>query len=109
MRYYWQRSCTGRAWRRAFPDASKDEIRAFLRLFVDSFAFRPRRSLQFAPQDEILAVYRALYPVKGWPDALELETLADQLQRAYGIDLASIWSDQLTMGDIFMNTRGSVS
>jgi hypothetical protein len=106
IQLYWQRRCTGRAWRRSFPAASKGEIRAFLRLFVDAFAFSPNRMLQFAPEDKVLAVYRALYPVKDWPDALEVETLADRLYRTYGIELAGIWSDQLTLGEIFRQTRG---
>ena len=49
IRAYWHRSCTGRAWKRTFPQASKEEIRKFLYLFVEAFAFPPRRALQFAP------------------------------------------------------------
>ena len=101
IRTYWDRSCTGRAWKQAFPGASKAEIRNFLHLFVDAFAFPRKRSLQFAPADQLLSVYRALYPIKGWPDALELEDLARRLEQTYGVDLRSIWRDDLTMGGIF--------
>ena len=69
---YWRRSCMGRAWKRTFPQASKDEVRQFLYMFVDAFALPQRRALQFSPTDRVLAIYRGLYPLKGWPDALEL-------------------------------------
>jgi propanediol dehydratase small subunit len=98
---YWRRSCMGRAWKRTFPQASKDEIRQFLYMFVDAFAFPKRRALQFAPADRVLDIYRGLYPLKGWPDALELETLALRLEGRYALDLRKIWRDDLTLGEIF--------
>jgi propanediol dehydratase small subunit len=98
---YWTRSCMGRAWKRTFPQASKDEIRQFLHVFVDAFAFPKGRALQFAPADRVLAVYRSLYPVQGWPDALELETLALRLERQYAVDLRKLWRDNLTLGELF--------
>jgi propanediol dehydratase small subunit len=104
IKTYWERSCTGRAWKRAFPRASKGEIRIFLYLFVDAFAFPRTRALQFAPTDRVLSVYRALYPIKGWPDALELETFALRVEKTYGVDLRSIWREDLTMGEIFKNS-----
>jgi propanediol dehydratase small subunit len=70
-------------------------------MFVDAFAFPKRRALQFAPTDRVLAIYRGLYPLKGWPDALELETLALRLEGRYALDLRRIWRDDLTLGEIF--------
>jgi propanediol dehydratase small subunit len=85
IRVYWERSCTGQAWKRSFPHASKQEIRKFLHLFVDAFAFQKSRALYFAPADRVLAIYRALYPVKGWPDALELAcTIHERSEVAVG-------------------------
>ena len=98
---YWRRSCMGIAWKRTFPQASKDEIRQFLCMFVDAFAFPKRRALQFAPTDRVLAIYRGLYPLKGWPDALELETFALRLDQRYALDLRKIWREELTLGEIF--------
>jgi propanediol dehydratase small subunit len=98
---YWKRSCMGTAWKRTFPRASKDEIRQFLNVFVDAFAFPRHRGLKFGPADRVLAVYRSLYPVQGWPDALELETLALRLDRQYAVDLRKLWRDDLTLGEIF--------
>jgi hypothetical protein len=62
---YWQRSCMGRAWKRTFPRASKDEIRQFLYMFVDAFAFPKRRALPFAPTDRGLIVLARLFGVLG--------------------------------------------
>jgi propanediol dehydratase small subunit len=101
IRTCWDRACTGRAWKRAFPRASKAETRNFLYVFVDAFAFPRKRALQFAPTDQVLSVYRALYPIKGWPDALELETFALRVEKTYGVEFRSIWRDDLTMGEIF--------
>jgi propanediol dehydratase small subunit len=104
IKEYWQRSCMGRAWTRTFPQASKVEIREFLYTFVDAFSFPKRRALQFAPTDRVLSVYRALYPLKGFPDALELETFALRLERRYALNLHSIWREDLTLGEIFSRT-----
>jgi propanediol dehydratase small subunit len=107
IRIYWQRSCTGRAWRRAFPQVPKQEIRRFLYLFVDAFAFPKNKALCFAPTDRILPIYNSLYPIKGWPDALELETLALRLEASYGINLRDIWREDLTIGDLFSKTKAA--
>ncbi len=101
IKEYWQRSCMGRAWKRTFPQASSDEIRQFLYMFVDAFAFPRRRALLFAPTDRIFGIYSALHPLKGWPDALELETLALRLEGRYALDLRKIWREDLTLGEIF--------
>lgn len=101
IREYWKRSCTGRAWKQTFPQALKDEIREFLYTFVNAFAFPRNRALQFAPADRVIAVYRDLYPIKGWPDALELETFALRLEQHYALELPKLWRDNLTLGEIF--------
>jgi hypothetical protein len=62
-------------------------MKPILNVFVDAFAFPKGRALQFAPADRVLAVYRSLHPVQGWPDALESETLALGLERRYTVDL----------------------
>jgi propanediol dehydratase small subunit len=98
---YRTRACQGRAWKRAFPDASKEQVREFLETFAESFAFRSSQRLQFAPEDCIMAVYRAIYPRSGGADGLELETLALKAERSYGLRLADVWSDRLTFGELF--------
>ena len=59
---YGTRSCQGKGWRRQFPEAVKADIRDFLSLFVSSFAFNDDQKLKLNPDDEILRIYRALYP-----------------------------------------------
>lgn len=104
-RPYRFRSCEGRGWRQTFPTASKDEIRSFLLLFVSAFAFADKDKLKFRPDDKILDVYRSLYPSRCLPDALEFETLANDLQKRYALQLGSIWSNDLTLGELFTRVR----
>jgi hypothetical protein len=104
-RPYRFRSCEGRGWRRTFPTASKDEIRTFLLLFVSAFAFADKDKLKFRPDDKILDIYRSLYPSRWLPDALEFETLANDLQKSYLLKLESVWSDDFTLGELFTRTR----
>jgi propanediol dehydratase small subunit len=98
---YWRRSCAGGPWKRTFPQAPKREIREFLYTFVTAFGFLKHRALQFAPADSVLRIYRGLYPLKGWPDALELETLAVRLEKQYALELRTIWRENLTLGELF--------
>lgn len=98
------RSCQGRAWRNAFPSVTKQEIRGFLSLFVSAFAFDGREKLKLAPTDEILKIYRSLYPSRLEPDAMELETLALTLECKQGFKLEALWKDNLTLGELFSHT-----
>lgn len=99
------RTCQGRDWRRSFPDASKDEIRQFLSTFTESFAFKDRGKLKLNPNDQLLDIYRALYPHKWQADAMEFETLSDDLQSKYGVNFNSIWREGLTLGQLFEQVR----
>jgi propanediol dehydratase small subunit len=103
-RTYRVRSCQGRGWRQAFPSATKQEIRAFLSLFVSAFAFDDREKLKLAPADEILKIYRAQYPSRLQPDAMELESLALDLERHHRLKLEALWKDSLTLGELFSQT-----
>ena len=99
---YWDdRSCSGRAWRRAFPSASNDSIREFLYLVVDAFGFERSRALHLSPSDTIFGLYRAAYPDATTPDALELETLRHSLERRYGASRLVNLPGDLTFGDLF--------
>lgn len=99
------RSCQGKRWRRAFPSASKLDIREFLLVFVGAFALPDRQKLMLSPDDEILAIYRALYPRQWTPDALELETLAEDVEKRYGLELRHIWNERLSLGQLFALSR----
>ncbi|TLY90399.1 MAG: hypothetical protein E6K40_17245 [Gammaproteobacteria bacterium] len=108
MKRYWERSCAGRAWLKEFPTAQSDDVRSFLVLFVGSFGFPRKRALQFAPNDRLLDIYRALYPLKNMPDALELETFAKRVEATYGLDLVRIWREDITLGEVFAKTTAAV-
>lgn len=95
------RSCQGVKWRRAFPDAAKNDIRSFLSMFTQAFGFPEKKRLLFEPADTFLGIYRSLYPYKWMPDALELETFASMVKKTYGISLVDVWSDKLTLGKLF--------
>jgi hypothetical protein len=95
------RACQGTGWRRAFPKVSKQNIRKFLALFVEAFAFKASAKLQFNPDDKILDIYRSLYPHKWQPDSLEVETLAKFIEETYHVSFNAVWSDRLTLGELF--------
>jgi len=91
----------GRYWMRTFPKKSKYEIREFLMMLSESFAFHPSSSLNFRPDDSVYGIYCAVYPGLRGMDCLELETLADFIERRYDVDFNEIWSTDLTLGDLF--------
>ncbi|MGN6505085.1 MAG: hypothetical protein ACTHM6_05920 [Tepidisphaeraceae bacterium] len=99
------RPCSGRQWRRTFPNASKSDIRDFLDLFLASFALNPKDRLAFTPTDRIFDVYRLVAPKWQGFDSLELESLEELLQNRYGLDLRAIWRQDLTLGEVFGRTQ----
>ena len=70
-------------------------------MFVHAFAFPKKKALQFAPTDQVIGIYRTLYPSKSTPDALELETFAKLLHENYRLNLPAIWRENITLGEIF--------
>jgi len=105
LQKYWSRSCMGREWRRSFPRCSKEDIRTFLELFVDAFAFSSSRRLKFAPTDKVIDVYRALYPPGTLCDSIELECFLMNLEKTYGENLFDNCTPDNTLGDIFEKVR----
>jgi hypothetical protein len=103
--HFYTTPCRGKEWRRQFPGASKAQIRAFLDCFVDSFGFNPDRRLCFSPSDQVMAIYKRIYPPR-WTacDSLELEFFDMELERRYGLSLQAIWpipKADITLGEIF--------
>jgi hypothetical protein len=105
LQRYWSRGCTGIQWKRRFPDSSASQIREFLDLFVDAFAFPQKRRLCFSPDDKVMEIYRGQYPDKIMADCLELEFLTRRMQERYGINLAAFWREDITLGELFTHTR----
>jgi len=42
------------------------------------------------------------------PDTHELETFAKRLESRYGFELARIWREDITLGDVFAKTTAAV-
>jgi propanediol dehydratase small subunit len=57
------------------------------------------------PEDRVMDVYRALYPIRGAPDGLELESFVIDLQKRYGVDIVHSWREDVTLADLFSQTR----
>lgn len=95
------RGCMGREWRRRFPSASKQAIRRFLGIFLESFDLPIRHELRFSPDDKILDIYRDMY--SGWAcvDELELERFVMAVREEYGFDLGEGNNQAITLGEVF--------
>ena len=104
---YRNRSCTGKNWKKAFPKTSKEEIRTFLLLFTSAFAFSPKNKLKFEPEDKVMDIYRELYPSKWMPDALEIETLAGDLEKEYSVNFNDLWHENVSLGEIFSKIKNA--
>lgn len=102
---YRTRLCQGFAWHRAFPEDSTEQIREFLALVVSAYAFRNADKLRLSPDDQVMEIYRALYPSKWMPDTLELESLASDIRSRYQVDVEKIWKAELTLGELFIACR----
>ena len=107
LQVYRLRSCMGKKWISTFPDSSKSEIREYLQIFIDAFAFSNKDKLQFEPNDKILDVYKELYPSRWSADALELETFAEDIEAKYNFNLNKFWYEELTLGELFYRVKNT--
>ena len=98
---YLARGCMGRGWRRRFPAATKEEIREFLAIFIDSFGFPSGHKLKFEPDDRLMDIHRALNPSPNAPDGEEVENFIIRLEEEYGIDISTQWDKDVALGDVF--------
>ncbi|MEM7099011.1 MAG: hypothetical protein AAF541_12190 [Pseudomonadota bacterium] len=97
--------CTGRHWKRMFPQQDKHSIRTFLLCFTDGMAFSPADKLRFKPSDKVLDVYRSIYGGRTpLGDHMECETFLDSLSEEFVYDLDSlygVWHEHITLGELF--------
>ncbi|MBT3015949.1 MAG: hypothetical protein KME63_09420 [Candidatus Thiodiazotropha sp. (ex Clathrolucina costata)] len=102
---YRGRSCTGRAWKKAFPTYSKENIRLFLLCLVDGMALSDKTKLKFHPNDQAIDVYRSLYGGKTpIGDNLELETFFENLVNGFKVEessLQKVWHENITLGELY--------
>ena len=100
------RTSQGRLWRRAFPWASKRQIREFLAVCAAAFSFRDTDKLKFRPDDQLLGIYKTLHPSRWMADASELQKLAGDLRTRYGVALEEVWDEHMTLGALFAHVQG---
>ena len=105
LRTFWDRACMGIRWRRRFPHSPKADIREFLSLLVDAFGFSQSRRCCFSPDDRLMDIYRAVFPPGSYMDNMELESLGLRLEERYGIDLFADERYDITLGEIYEQTR----
>lgn len=107
---YSERPCAGRAWRRAFPDAKKDDLRDFLGILTDSMFFPLGHRLKFRPDDDLFDIYRSRYgDVTPWGDDLECETFVWGICERFGLDedvVGKACNEDSTLGALFARTAG---
>lgn len=97
--------CRETLWRRAFPDASQRQVRGFLATFAEAFAYPSREKLKFRPDEAVYQVYRARYRLSGWAHSEERESLARLMEKRYHVELSDLWSETLTLGELFEAAR----
>lgn len=102
---YRGRECTGRAWKKAFPDEPKEKIRLFLECLVHGMALSSKTKLKFHPKDQVIDIYRSLYGGRTpMGDNLECETFVENLSVEFGIKEEAIlrcWREDITLGELF--------
>jgi hypothetical protein len=76
-----------------------------LGILVDAFGFRQSRRCCFSPDDRLMDIYRAVFPPGSYMDNMELESFAMRLEKRYGIDLFADDCHDITLGDIYEQTR----
>jgi hypothetical protein len=102
-RVYRERKCTGREWKRAFPDADASEIRKFLYALTEAFAFNRKNGLKFSPTDTFTEIYIKVYK-HPWMVADELEDVEFilTLEEEFGKEIADDLVDEdPTLGELF--------
>ncbi len=104
-RTYRGRPCQGSRWRREFSDAEKRDVRTFLAMVAEAFSYPESEKLKFRPDDAVYRVYRERYRLSGWADAGELERFSQLMQKRYHIALRDLWTETLTLGELFEATR----
>ena len=86
------RSTDPEIWKRTFPAAQQSIALGALRAISDSFLLRPEDIFRLRPDDKLLDIYRAAYPSKQTPDALEFHVLSQALMTIFQVP-ESILSD----------------
>lgn len=84
---------------------NQEELRHFLGIVGSAFDLNEADIARLRPDDEILHLYRLQYPYSWQPDELELETLSWMLEETYAFELYEVWSERLTLGELWDQIR----
>jgi hypothetical protein len=105
LRRFWERPNTTVCWTREFPGSTEADIREFLKLLNDAFAFSRKHTFCFLPQDTLNEIYRTVYPKLGGGDQCETECFYLLLKRRYGVSPEPVWQPTLSLGELFQHMR----
>jgi hypothetical protein len=104
------RGCMGKAWKRAFPDASNQHIREYLDCLVNGMDL-DQPKLAFDPDDKVIDIYRSIYGGRTpLGDFFECETYLSNIDNKFGVSpgkiLEDVWTnEQVTLGQIYAYIR----
>jgi hypothetical protein len=93
-------------WRLEFPQSPSTEIRDFLRVFNRTLRLSRFRPCCFSPEQKVLDIWRAVHPARFMSDSSDLEILNSSLREKYGVDSRSLWTEDLTLGELFARVLG---
>jgi hypothetical protein len=88
-------------WERLYSPAELLAVREALGAITSAFLLRAEDAGRLAPRDRLIDNYRAAYPVKGWADALEFETLWREMHERLGVPEAELTNlTSMTVGEV---------
>jgi propanediol dehydratase small subunit len=91
-----RRPCSGRDWRRRFPDLSRESLREFLIICSANFyLFGKKNSLKLTPDDRIRAIGLAC-----GADGCDYDEFCSAMSTFYHIDLNELWYEEMTFGEL---------
>ena len=99
--YVRKRDADATRWQRLYSGEDYPAVEEALLAITSAFLLRPQDVGRLEPSDKLMDIYRAAYPAKGTPDALEFETLWKDLRKRPGVSEAELASlPSMTVGDV---------
>jgi hypothetical protein len=84
-------------WRSEFPNDTP-VVDRILTIFCDAFLLNERYKYNLVPDDVVTFVYRnTTGPIA---DEMQMETLAIEVEKAFGVDLTDDWHESTTLRDV---------
>ncbi len=88
--YLRRREVNHERWTRLYPPGELGAVREALGAITWAFLLRTEDAGRLEPCDQLIDIYRAAYPLKGWPDSLEFETLWKEMHDRLGVPEADL-------------------